>query len=88
MKIGVIEEMNAPATENIKRIIQEKGLKQIYVAKAAGFTAQEFYDVLANRRLLKVRDVVMLSKVLAVDPNELCKLPEKEKLYDDSRKGV
>ena len=32
-----IADFNAPAAKNISKIIEEKGLKQIYVAEKAGY---------------------------------------------------
>ena len=38
---------------NIKRIIEEKGMKQVAIAERAGFTASEFSNMLNGRKLLR-----------------------------------
>ena len=74
-----IAEMNYPAVDNIGRIIEEKGMKRIFVAEKTGMGKQKFCDVMANRRLIKVCDIINLAKVLGVTPNEICGITEKEK---------
>ena len=51
-----IAECNAPVAKNIAEVIENKGLKQIYIAKKAGYSPQEFNDMLNGRRLIKVND--------------------------------
>lgn len=66
-----IKETNYPVAENVSRIINEKGLKQVYVAEKAGCTAQELWDMINGRRLIKVKDVINLKNVLNVSYDEL-----------------
>lgn len=66
-----IEEFNAPAANNISRLIEEKGLKQIYVAEKAGYKAQELNDMLNGRRLIKACDIPRLALALNVEINEI-----------------
>ncbi len=66
-----ISECNAPVAENIQRIIREKGLKQMYVAEKAGYTAQMLSDMLAGRKIIKVCDVIRICTALGVDANSL-----------------
>lgn len=40
-----IADHNKPVAENIMRIIREKGLKQTFVAKNAGYTPQMLNDI-------------------------------------------
>lgn len=49
-----IADHNKPVAENIMRIIREKGLKQTFVAKNAGYTPQMLNDMLTGRRIIKV----------------------------------
>ena len=39
---------------NIRRIMEEKGLKQKYVAEKSGFTAQEFSNMMNGRKIFSV----------------------------------
>lgn len=48
-----IEESNEPVSKNIKRIIEEKGLKQIAVANKAGYGENMFSSMLKGRKLIK-----------------------------------
>lgn len=57
--------------ENIREIIDEKGLKQCAVAKRAGFTAQKLSDMLAGRAVIKAENVPPLCNALGVDANRL-----------------
>lgn len=58
--------------ENIKRIISEKGLKQGYVAEVAGFTKQEFSNLMNDRRkLLRVEHMMPIAEALGVKVNDL-----------------
>ena len=57
--------------QNIRTIIKEKGVKQNFVANKAGFTPQEFNNILCSRQLLKTESIVNLCNALDVTPNEL-----------------
>lgn len=64
-----IADYNTPVAENITRIIQEKGLKQTFVAKNAGYTPQMLNDMLAGRKIIKISDVIRIYPILGVDVN-------------------
>lgn len=66
-----ISEYNAPVAENIKAIIEEKGLKQAIIAKRAGCSQQMLSDMLNGRRLIKANDIARISLALGVDANYL-----------------
>lgn len=58
--------------DNIKHIIEEKGMKQCVVAERAGFTKQEFSNFMNERRkLLRVEHIVPIANALGVEPNDL-----------------
>lgn len=57
--------------QNIVSIIEEKGTKRAVVAKRAGLKPQELYDILNNRKLLRIEHILPLSKALGVTPVEL-----------------
>lgn len=46
-----IAECNAPVAKNIAGVIENKGLKQVYIAEKAGYSPQELNDMLNGRRL-------------------------------------
>ena len=64
---------------NIKRIIDEKGMKQGFVAEKAGFTKQEFSNILNDRRkLLRVEHLWDIAMTLGVSVNDLYGVEKKE----------
>ena len=80
-----IVDYNTPVAENITRIIQEKGLKQTFVAKNAGYTPQMFNDMLTGRRSIKVSDVIRIYPILGVDVNCLYGIEKGEGEFDYCR---
>lgn len=56
---------------NVRRIVLERGLKQSAVAKKAGYTYQQFNNLMNERKLVTDQDVIKLAKALEVTPNEL-----------------
>lgn len=73
-----IKEANAPIDCNVSVIINKKGLKQVYVAGKAGYTAQELNDMLNGRRLIKVCDIPKIAYALGVDTNCLFEIEKGE----------
>lgn len=64
---------------NIKRIINEKGMKQGIVAERAGFTPQEFSNILNDRRkLLRVEHLGPIADALGVEINDLYGVEKRE----------
>lgn len=66
-----IKNNNQPVADNIAKIIYNLGLKQVAVARKAGYGAQEFSDMLNGRKLIKSRDIEIIANALNVTPNEL-----------------
>ena len=66
-----IAKFNSPVAENISKIIQNRGIKQSYVAEKTGYTPQELSDMLNGRRLIKVCDIPRIAKILDVKVNDL-----------------
>lgn len=56
---------------NITRIIQERGLKNGAVAEWAGFSKQQFSDMLNGRKIIKPCDAMAISDALGVSVGEL-----------------
>lgn len=57
--------------ENTKRIIEDRGLKKGVVAQKAGYTVQQFSDILNHRKVIKDVDIAEIAKALEVTPNDL-----------------
>lgn len=66
-----IAEYNEPIATNILKIIKQKGLKQVYVAKKAGYEKQQFNDMVNGRRLIKPCDALAISEALGIEANDL-----------------
>lgn len=56
---------------NAKRIIKERCLKQSALASKAGYTKQQFNDMLQGRKIIRDVDISRLAFVLEVDANTL-----------------
>jgi DNA-binding Xre family transcriptional regulator len=57
--------------ETIKRIIDEKGLKQKTIAEKAGFSETGFSDLLNGRKTFKVEYLDPVCKALDTTPDEI-----------------
>ena len=55
----------------VKSIIEQKGYKQNAIARKAGFTPQEFNNLLCGRKTFKADYVEPICKALEVTPNDL-----------------
>lgn len=65
--------------DNIKMLISKKGMKQSVVAERAGFTPQEFSNILNERRkLLRIEFMPPIAQALDVDMNELYGVEDKK----------
>lgn len=56
---------------NVKRIIKERGYKQGAIAKKAGYKEKTFSNMLNGRKIISEQDIVQLTNVLEVTPNDL-----------------
>jgi len=65
-------------TSNILRIISVKGLKQKVVAQKAGYSSQQFSDMLNGRKIIRPLDTRAIAIALEVDANELFKVSGQE----------
>ena len=67
---------NGTVPKNILEIIQKKGVKQCVIASRAGYSKQQFSDMVNGRRIIKVVDILAIAEVLGVTPNELFGIKE------------
>lgn len=66
-----------PIAYGIKYLIREKGMIQKIVAQRAGYTQQQFSDMLNDRRVIKAIDLIPISAALGVSVQDI---------YDAGRK--
>lgn len=71
-----ITHFNTPVSENVERIIREKGMKQNSVAERAGYTPKELSDMLNGRKIIKVNDAPRLANALGVGISDLFRFTE------------
>lgn len=62
---------NQPVTSNILRIINAKGLKKKTVAEKAGYSNQQFCDMLNGRKIIRPLDTMAIAAALDVDASDL-----------------
>lgn len=65
------EAYNAFFPKAISAIINEKGLKQCAVAERAGIKQKAFSDMLNGRRIIKVVDIINISRALGIEPGDI-----------------
>lgn len=84
-----IQTSNSIVANRVREIIKEKGLKQTALAEKAGFSAQEFSDMLNGRRLMRAVDIASIINALSgvgVDANYLFMI-EPVEIYEAGKKG-
>lgn len=65
------EKYNAGVPDNISKLIIARGLKKGAVAERAGFSKQQFSDMLNGRKIIKLCDVIAIAKALSVGVDDL-----------------
>lgn len=72
------ENNNSVVPENIERVIREKGIKQCAIAKKAGYSKQQFSDMMNGRKIIKAIDILIIANALGVTPNDLYGISEEK----------
>lgn len=62
---------NVMLPANISKEIRERGMKNNAVAEKAGYTAQQFSDMLNGRKIIKPCDILAISDALGICVNAL-----------------
>lgn len=57
--------------KNTEAIIKNKGLKKKSVAEKAGYSKQQFSNLLNGRKTFKEADILRIATALEVTPNDL-----------------
>ena len=84
-----IQTSNSIVANRVREIIKEKGLKQTAIAEKAGFSTQEFSDMLNGRRLMRAVDrasIISALRGVGVDANYLFMVDSAE-IYEGQKKG-
>lgn len=64
-------EYNAMIPSNIEKAIRARGLKNCAVAAKAGYSNQQFSDMLNGRKIIKPSDIVAISCALEISVGDL-----------------
>ena len=62
-----------PVAIGIKKAIVARGLVQKTVAKRAGFTEQQFSDMLNDRKIIKASDLMGIAEAIGIEVVDLIK---------------
>lgn len=62
---------------NVKKIIEERGIKQKKAAELCGYSQNSFSAMLTGRKLIKAEDVIAICNGLNATPNELYEIKPK-----------
>lgn len=84
-----IQTSNSVVATRVKEIIKDKGLRQTALAEKAGFTRQEFNDMLNGRRIMRAVDIASIINALkdvGVDANYLFAISSTD-ICEAGRKG-
>lgn len=65
------KECNIQLPDNVTRIIKNRGLKHGAVAEKAGYSKQQFCDMMNGRKIIRPCDAVAIAKALEITMNEL-----------------
>ncbi len=68
-----IKEANAPVADNLKRCIEDSGLKKKTVAASAGLSQHELTDIFGSRRIIKACELPALAEAAGVPVQVLFK---------------
>lgn len=63
--------MTRNVVNNLKNLIAKKGFKLYAVAEMCGYTSKDFYNIMANRKVIREEDIYKICTGLKVTPNEL-----------------
>lgn len=61
----------AMISSNIRRLIQDKGVKQCYIAERAGFDEKTFSNMVNGRKTIRAEYIPMIAEALEVPVNAL-----------------
>ncbi len=68
--------MSDITAQGIRRVIEQKRLVQANVAAAAGFTAQQFTDMLHGRKRILADYLPRIAAAMGVEPGEIFRKEE------------
>lgn len=63
---------------NIRTIIDAQGYKHAVIAERAGYTRQQFSDMLTGRKLILADDCAKLREAIGCSYNDLFRRPEEQ----------
>ena len=70
--------MNGSVAAGIRSIIQDKAYMQSEIARRAGFSSQQFSDMLHERKIIRADHVIPIAKALGVTVQDIYDAGRKE----------
>lgn len=64
--------------DNVRAIVDERGYKHAVIAERAGYTRQQFSDMLMGRKLILADDCMKLRDAIGCTYNDLFRRPEEK----------
>lgn len=83
-----ISEANEPLSTGLRVLIEKKGMKNLHVAKKAGYSPQKLSDMLNGRRLIKACDIPNLALALGVKIDDIYEAGKMKKWLFYSRNRI
>ena len=80
-KSKTIINANYPFSNGLKKILLEKGIKNVFLAEKAGLSQQELSDILNGRRLVKAYEIFIISEILGEKVDDIFKMGKKQWLH-------
>ncbi len=77
--------MKSIVANNVSKIIKDRCLKQCAIAEKAGYSKQQFNDMLKGRKVIKDTDIFRLAVTLGVDANTLFETESSDKVDKESK---
>lgn len=66
-----VKRVSSAIAKNIKRILDERGMKQCAFAARAGYKNQTFNNMLNGRKQITAEDIPKICAAAGITPNEL-----------------
>ena len=65
--------------DNVRSIVEERGYRYSAIAERAGYTSQQFSDMLNGRKLIKADDCIRLKQAIGCTYEDLFRKPDDQR---------
>ena len=74
-----IAQANTPLAQEIRKLMEKKGLQEKEIAEKVGYTSKELSDMLNGQKLIRACDIPRLAYALKVTANEIYETGKKSR---------